>query len=85
MFTYAVRDTMNVMWWGVLIGMVAVGLIDRVPRQFVIEVIGRDQGTRSLFGAVMAACCWTCATTAFRWLAQSCTSVARALGRFVPS
>lgn len=53
-FAHAVRDTMNVMWWGVLIGMVAVGLIDRVPRQFVIGVIGRDQGTRSLIRAVMA-------------------------------
>ena len=53
-FTHAVHETMNVMWWGVLIGMVAVGLIDRVPREFVIGIIGRDQGTKSLLRAVLA-------------------------------
>ena len=53
-FTHSVHETMNVMWWGVLIGMAAVGLIDRVPREFVIGIIGRDQGTKSLFRAVLA-------------------------------
>lgn len=53
-FTYSVHETMNVMWWGVLVGMIAVGLIDRVPREYVIGVIGRDQGTKSLVRAVLA-------------------------------
>jgi uncharacterized membrane protein YraQ (UPF0718 family) len=53
-FTHSVRDMMNLMWWGILIGMVAVGLIDRVPREFVIGVIGRDQGAKSLGRAVLA-------------------------------
>lgn len=53
-FTHSVRDMMNLMWWGVLVGMVAVGLIDRVPREFVIGIIGRDQGNASLFRAVLA-------------------------------
>lgn len=53
-FTHAVRDMMNIMWWGILIGMVAVGLIDRVPREFVIGIIGRDQGAKSLGRAVLA-------------------------------
>ncbi|MBO6675803.1 MAG: permease [Rhizobiales bacterium] len=53
-FTHSVRDMMNLMWWGILVGMVAVGLIDRVPREFVIGVIGRDQGAKSLGRAVLA-------------------------------
>lgn len=53
-FTHSVRDMLQIMWWGILIGMFAVGLIDRVPRQFVIGMIGRDQGARSLFRAVLA-------------------------------
>lgn len=53
-FTHSVHETMNVMWWGILIGMAAVGLIDRVPREFVIGIIGRDQDARSLGRAVMA-------------------------------
>ncbi len=53
-FAHGVRDMIHVMWWGILIGMVAVGLIDRVPRQFVIGIIGRDQGAASVFRAVLA-------------------------------
>jgi len=53
-FTHGVQEMMNLMWWGILVGMLAVGLIDRVPRQFVIGVIGRDQGATSLVRAVLA-------------------------------
>jgi len=53
-FAHAIREMMNLMWWGILVGMAAVGLIDRIPRQFVIGVIGRDQGARSLVRAVLA-------------------------------
>jgi len=53
-FAHAVHETMAVMWWGILVGMLAVGLIDRVPREFVIGIIGRDQGAASLGRAVLA-------------------------------
>ena len=53
-FTHGVQEMMNLMWWGILVGMVAVGLIDRVPRAFVIGIIGRDQGAKSLVRAVLA-------------------------------
>jgi len=53
-FSHGVREMMNLMWWGILVGMLAVGLIDRVPREFVIGIIGRDQGATSLVRAVLA-------------------------------
>ncbi|MEO1746061.1 MAG: permease, partial [Pseudomonadota bacterium] len=53
-FAHGIRDMMNIMWWGILVGMIAVGLIDRVPREFVIGIIGRDQNTASIGRAVMA-------------------------------
>jgi len=53
-FTHGVQEMMNLMWWGILVGMLAVGLIDRVPREFVIGIIGCDQGARSLVRAVLA-------------------------------
>ncbi|MEM8624486.1 MAG: permease [Pseudomonadota bacterium] len=53
-FTHGIAEMMNLMWWGILVGMLAVGLIDRVPRAFVVGVIGRDQGARSLVRAVLA-------------------------------
>ncbi|MEM1287475.1 MAG: hypothetical protein AAGH60_03910, partial [Pseudomonadota bacterium] len=48
-FAHAIQEMMHLMWWGILVGMVAVGLIDRVPREFVIGVLGRERGVKSLF------------------------------------
>lgn len=53
-FAHAIQEMMHLMWWGILVGMVAVGLIDRVPREFVIGVLGRERGVKSLFRAVLA-------------------------------
>ncbi|MEM9973301.1 MAG: permease [Pseudomonadota bacterium] len=53
-FTHGVHEMMSLMWWGILVGMLAVGLIDKVPREFVIGIIGRDQGARSLLRALAA-------------------------------
>jgi len=53
-FAHGVQDMMNLMWWGILVGMLAVGVIDRVPREVVIGIIGRDQGAKSLVRAVSA-------------------------------
>ncbi|MEM1429717.1 MAG: permease [Pseudomonadota bacterium] len=53
-FIHGIHEMMNLMWWGILVGMLAVGLIDRVPRHIVIGIIGRDQGARSLVRAVLA-------------------------------
>jgi uncharacterized membrane protein YraQ (UPF0718 family) len=53
-FAHGVHETMSLMWWGIVLGMLAVGLIDRVPRAFVIGIIGRDQGAASLGRAVLA-------------------------------
>jgi len=53
-FTHAIGEMMAVMWWGILVGVAAVGLIDRVPKEVVIGIIGRDQGAKSLLRAVFA-------------------------------
>lgn len=53
-FSHAVRDMLAVMWWGILIGMIAVGVIDRIPREFVIGVLGRGQGARGIARALLA-------------------------------
>jgi uncharacterized membrane protein YraQ (UPF0718 family) len=41
-FTHGVQEMMNLMWWAILVGMLAIG------------VIGRDQGATSLVRAVLA-------------------------------
>ncbi len=47
---------MNLMWWGILVGMLAVGLIDRVPRQFVIGVTLINEIERRRLPAVADYC-----------------------------
>ncbi|MEM8876481.1 MAG: permease [Pseudomonadota bacterium] len=53
-FTHTVQEMLHVMWWGILIGMLAVGLIDRVPREMVIAAVGRDRSFTGLLRATAA-------------------------------
>jgi len=39
-FCNSVRAIMDTMWWGVLAGILAVGLLSRVPKEFVIALLG---------------------------------------------
>lgn len=54
LFVHAIHEMVHLMWWGILLGMVAVGVIDRVPRTVIIGIVGRKQGARSLLRAVLA-------------------------------
>ncbi|MCE3231985.1 MAG: permease [Rickettsiaceae bacterium] len=53
-FTSSVSDLINQMWWGVLIGILFVGLIDKVPREFVISILGRKRGISGILRATFA-------------------------------
>ena len=51
LFTHGVFELMNKMWWGILIGIAALGILGSVPREFVAAVLGRG-GT---FGGLLRA------------------------------
>jgi uncharacterized membrane protein YraQ (UPF0718 family) len=53
-FTHTVQEMLHVMWWGILLGMVAVGLIDRIPREMVIAAMGRERSFNGLLRATAA-------------------------------
>jgi uncharacterized membrane protein YraQ (UPF0718 family) len=53
-FTHTVQEMLHVMWWGILLGMVAVGIIDRVPREMVIAAMGRERNVKGLLRATAA-------------------------------
>lgn len=53
-FTYGVRDLINTMAWGIILGIVFIALIGRVPREFVISILGRNRGVGSLVRATIA-------------------------------
>lgn len=44
----------NAMWWGVLTGAVAVGVLGRIPREFVMSVLGKGGTAKGVVRATMA-------------------------------
>ncbi|WP_020400939.1 permease [Kordiimonas gwangyangensis] len=54
--TYAegVYELASRMWWGVLIGLVMVGFLSKVPREFVLSVMGKGGTFTGLVRAVLA-------------------------------
>ncbi len=53
-FTGGIFELFNAMWWGILLGIVFVGLLSRVPRELVMGVLGRDGGLAGLGRATLA-------------------------------
>ncbi|MBL9154438.1 MAG: permease [Verrucomicrobiales bacterium] len=54
MFSGGAFELLNRMWWGLLAGIVAVGLIARVPREFVLGVLGQGGSFTGLLRATAA-------------------------------
>jgi uncharacterized protein len=53
-FTGGIFELFNQMWWGILVGIVFVGILGRMPRELVMGMLGRDGGFTSLFRATLA-------------------------------
>lgn len=53
-FAAGVFDLMNIMWIGVVAGIVAMGFLSRVPRDFVMAALGSGRGVQGIFRAAFA-------------------------------
>lgn len=53
-FTGGIFELFNMMWWGLAIGVVFVGILGRVPRELVMGMLGRDGGLVGLLRATLA-------------------------------
>jgi uncharacterized protein len=53
-FSHGVFELMNTMWWGVVLGIVFVGLMDRVPREIVIQALSGNRRSTGVIKATMA-------------------------------
>lgn len=51
---HGVVELFNMMWWGLALGVVFVGLLGRVPRDLVMSVLGHRDGFSSLLRATLA-------------------------------
>lgn len=47
-------ELMNAMWWGILLGIVFVGLLDRVPREIVIAALAGNRRSTGILRATAA-------------------------------
>ena len=53
-FTGGIFELFNQMWWGIVIGIVFVGILGRMPRELVMGLLGRDGGLRGMLRATLA-------------------------------
>lgn len=54
MYAHTVIDFLSKMWWGVLIGMVFVGLMAKVPKEYFNVLLGRGDKVGGIFRAMIA-------------------------------
>ncbi len=52
--TTGTAEIVFTMWWGVALGMLTIGLLGRVPRQFVMHVLGTGNGLKPVLRATSA-------------------------------
>ena len=49
----SVFDFMNIIWWGILAGMIMVSILSKVPREFVVSLLGTGTGFRGILRATL--------------------------------
>lgn len=53
-FTGAVFELMNAMSWGIVMGIAALGILSRVPREFMMSALGSHKGFQGILRATLA-------------------------------
>ncbi len=49
----SVFSLLNIVWWGILLGIIMLALLSKVPREFVISVLGTGTGFRGIVRATI--------------------------------
>jgi uncharacterized membrane protein YraQ (UPF0718 family) len=53
-FVHAVHEFVNTMWWGVIIGIIFLAILSRMPREFVLSILGDKKGLTGIARATLA-------------------------------
>ena len=51
--SHSVFSFLNIIWWGLLLGMIMLALLSKVPREFVISLLGTSKGLRGIIRATI--------------------------------
>lgn len=54
MMSHSVKELVHVMWWGVVLAVVFVGLLSKIPREFIISILGQGGTVKGLWRATLA-------------------------------
>lgn len=49
----SVYDLMNTIWWGLLIGLFMVAMLSKIPKEFVISILGTGKGFQGIIRATL--------------------------------
>ena len=52
--TSSTFELMNTMWWGVAIGIILVAILSKIPREFVMSILGNQRGFNGILRATAA-------------------------------
>ena len=50
---HSVFEIMNIIWWGIVLGIVMIALLSKVPREFVVAALGTGNGLRGIIRATI--------------------------------
>ena len=50
----AVHELVNQMWWGVVLGILMIGVLGKIPREFVLSILGTDKHITGILRATAA-------------------------------
>lgn len=53
-YMHSIHEFVNATWWGVLVGIVFLALLSRIPREFVMSVLGNKKGAGGIARAMAA-------------------------------
>lgn len=60
-FSHSTFELINTMWWGIVVGMLLLAILTKVPREFVVSLLGTGNGLhgilRATFGGVLLDLC----------------------------
>ena len=51
--SYSTFELMNTIWWGIFIGMIMVALLTKIPREFVVSLLGTSTGLSGILRATL--------------------------------
>ncbi|MEM7679925.1 MAG: permease [Pseudomonadota bacterium] len=51
---YAIIELFHTMWWGLLLGILFIGLMSKVPREYYAAIMGRDDNILGIMRAIIA-------------------------------